>query len=246
MKNKVCYPIVRENIPDKSKITVFYTDKNQKNLYLGTQKGSIIIFKMKEIKNKNNDYNPIYFMSHQKKINDIKVNNELNILIDCSDDGFINLYTLPQIKIFNSIYKENIVKYIFISSYPLFCFITYNTLKKFDCYSVGCECINTTIIYKDINIKKENDIKSFELKYYNCSSEKFLEINVNEFDIYNSIVVSDQNCIDYLLTENRNFIEIRKFPFMLLVQTISFQTPYDKLFIVEDTYDIKFIKINFT
>ena len=245
IKDDMCYSMMSDTILDKSEITVLYIDKKQENLFLGTYKGSLIIYKIKEIIDKIENHQPKWFIYHRKRINDIKVNNELNILIDCSDDGYINLYTLPEIKIFNSIYKENIVKYIFISSSPLFCFITYNTLKKFDCYNINCECINTTIIYKDINIKKENDIKSFELKYYTCSSEKFLEINVNEFDIYNSIVVSDQNCIDYLLTENRNFIEIRKFPFMLLVQTISFQTPYDKLFIIEDTYDIKFIKINF-
>ena len=242
MKNKVCYPIVRENIPDKSEITVFYTDKNQKNLYLGTQKGSIIIFKMKEIKNKNNDYNPIYFMSHQKKINDIKVNNELNILIDCSDDGFINLYTLPQIKIFNSIYKENIVKYIFISSSPLFCFITYNNLKKFDCYNINCQCINTNYIYNDVTVKKKNDI--FDIQYFTSVNEKYLVTNINEFYISNSIIIRDNNFIDYLLIQNQNSIEIRKFPFMILVQTITFQNPYDKLFFIEDLYDLKIIKIN--
>ena len=68
--------------------------------------------------------------------------------------------------------------------------------------------------------------------------------NINEFYISNSIIIRDNNFIDYLLIQNQNSIEIRKFPFMILVQTITFQNPYDKLFFVEDLYDLKIIKIN--
>ena len=68
--------------------------------------------------------------------------------------------------------------------------------------------------------------------------------NINEFYISNSIIIRDNNFIDYLLIQNQNSIEIRKFPFMILVQTITFQNPFDKLFFIEDLYDLKIIKIN--
>ena len=104
-------------------ISIIYVDKNENNLYIGTNNGSIIIYNIEEIKN--NIFNPTYYLYHLDKINCIYVNNELNILIDSSNDGYINLYTLPKMEIINSIYKEDIVKNIFLSSSPLPSFVIY-------------------------------------------------------------------------------------------------------------------------
>ena len=73
---------------------------------------------------------------HLDKINCIDINNELNILIDSSNDGYINLYTLPKMEIINSIYKKDIVKNIFLSSSPLLSFVIYIN-NKFDCFNLN-------------------------------------------------------------------------------------------------------------
>ena len=93
--------INKENNLDKSLISIIYIDKNEDNLYIGTNNGSIIIYNIEEIKN--NIINPYYYLYHLDKINCIDVNNELNIIIDSSNDGYINLYTLPKMEIINSI-----------------------------------------------------------------------------------------------------------------------------------------------
>ena len=53
------------------------------------------------------------------------------MLIDSSNDGYINLYTLPKMEIVTSIYKEDIIKNIFLSSSPLPSFVIYIN-NKFD------------------------------------------------------------------------------------------------------------------
>ena len=47
------------------------------------------------------------------------------MLIDSSNDWFINLYTLPKMEIVNLIYKEDILKKIFLSSSSLPSFVIY-------------------------------------------------------------------------------------------------------------------------
>ena len=65
-------------------------------------------------------------------------------------------------EIINSIYKEDIVKNIFLSSSPLPSFVIYIN-NKFDCYNINCENINiestyyNIIIEEDDNLIKDND-----------------------------------------------------------------------------------------
>ena len=44
----------------------------------------------------------------------MNVNSNLNMLIDCSDDNYINLYSLPNFKIIRVIYNNNIEKFFFL------------------------------------------------------------------------------------------------------------------------------------
>ena len=233
---------------DKSLISIIYVDKNENNLYIGTNNGSIIIYNIEEIKN--DIFNPYYYLYHLDKINCIYVNNELNILIDSSNDGYINLYTLPKMEIINSIYKEDIVKNIFLSSSPLPSFVIYIN-NKFDCYNINCENINCKSTYFNIIIKdddyfnknEENEIikpKICEIKYQNNINYKYLE--EDKGDLNNAIVVTNNNFVDYLLYQINNFIIIRKFPFMIMTQTIQLDN-INKCFIIENTDNILFIDI---
>ena len=42
------------------------------------------------------------------------------MFIDCSDDGFVNIYTLPKVKFVSSVYlKDNVPIYSFLSMIPV-------------------------------------------------------------------------------------------------------------------------------
>ncbi len=210
---------------DKILISIIYVDKNKNNLYIGTNNGSIIIYDIEEIMK--NIFNPIYYLNHSDKITCIYVNNELNMLIDSSNDGYINLYTLPKMEIVNSIYKKDIVKNIFLSSSPLPSFVIYIN-NKFECYNINCENINIQSPYYNIIIEDDNNLNNVEkneiIKSKKCKIEyqnvtfKYLEEDNCKLD--NAIIVTNNNLVDYLLYEMSNFIIIRKFPFMIMTQTI--------------------------
>ena len=161
IKNQDNTIINKDNNLDKSLISIIYVDKNENNLYIGTNNGSIIIYNIEEIKK--NIFNPYYYLYHLDKINCIDVNNELNILIDSSNDGYINLYTLPKMEIINSIYKEDIVKNIFLSSSPLPSFVIYIN-NKFDCYNINCENINIQSPYYNIIIEEDDNLIKMIIK----------------------------------------------------------------------------------
>ena len=60
-------------------------------------------------------------------------------------------------KIINSIYKEDIVKNIFLSSSPLPSFVIYIN-NKFDCYNINCENINIQSYYYNIIIEEDDNL----------------------------------------------------------------------------------------
>ena len=246
--------IMNENIPDKSIFTVIYVDKNEDNLYLGTQNGSLIIYDMEEIINKDGLYSPKYILHHSKKINFINVNNDLNMLIDCSDDGYINLYTLPNIELVNSIYKEEIVNNVFLSSSPLPSFITFSgETKYFDCYNINCENINIKTPYQEVKISKIESInkinntnkieKICDLIFLENKSVKYLiEKSINNI---NDAIIISKNFVDFLIYECKPFYIVRKFPFMSISHKIHFNEGFDKSIVIEDFDNVKFINIEF-
>ena len=244
--------IMNENIPDKSLITKIYVDKNEDNLYVGTKNGSLIIYNMKEIINIDGPYNPKYYLNHSKKINNINVSNELNMLIDCSDDGYINLYTLPKIELVNSIYKENI-NYVFLSSSPLPSFVTYSNVSKyFCCYNINCKRINIELPYERVEIKTEDNNlikeKLCKIEYYTVKN-KVEYLKEDEINLDDAIVITNSEFVDFLLYKKGNFFYLRKFPFMVVTQQITFDFDielkfiFDRIYIVDDKCDIKIIQI---
>ena len=239
--------IMNENIVDKSLFSIIYVDKNEDNLYIGTENGSLIIYNMEEIIQKDGLDYPKYFLHHSKKINFINVNNDLNMLIDCSDDGYINLYTLPKMELVNSIYREDIIYNVFLSSSPLPSFITFSNKKFFDCYNINCENINAISPYEKITIKNENNNNKIEkicdIQISDNKSTKYLEEKgINNL---NNAIITSKNFVDYLIYEAKPFYIIRKFPFMIMCHKIHFNEGFDRSFVIEDIDDIKFIKIMF-
>lgn len=60
------------------------------------------------------------FINNSSTITDITYSNNLNIIATASSDGYINLYTIPQFRLFRSIYlPSKSCDYIFCSSCPL-------------------------------------------------------------------------------------------------------------------------------
>ena len=84
------------------------------------------------------------------------------MFIDCSEDGYINLYTLPKAKLIRSIRKIGI-EYVFLTSSPLIGFvaISYNKI-----YMYTINGLEVTYIDKLINIKEPFIIHDEEFNDY--------------------------------------------------------------------------------
>ena len=76
----------------------------------------------------------------------------------------------------------------------------------------------------------------------NIKNFNYLKEEIN--DLNNSIVITNNNFIDYLLYELNHNIIIRKFPFMIITQTIQIQT-FNKSLIIENLNKIIFIDFEF-
>ena len=76
----------------------------------------------------------------------------------------------------------------------------------------------------------------------NIKNFNYLKEEIN--DLNNSIVITNNNFIDYLLYELNHNIIIRKFPFMIITQTIQFKT-FNKCLIIENSNKIIFIDFEF-
>ena len=179
---------------DKSQITAFtFYEREIGNqlLILGTEKGNIKIYENVIKPKPNSLYEFIKIIhSHNKRINYMNANSTLNMLIDCSDDNYINLYSLPNLKIIKVIYNSNIyyVEKVFLSSSPIPSYITYLNNKKIYCYSINGEKLSELSIQNDF--------------------EEPLIIKADDFIDY----------LVYKNRRNYNNIIIRKLPFLDEIQ----------------------------
>jgi WD40 repeat protein len=128
---------------------------------------------------------------HSKEILSIDSNINLNILIDSSYDGYINLYTIPDLNIVRSIYNNPnklIIEKVLLSSTPLPSFLTYSNEKEFKVYSInGKELYNEFI----------------------------------EDDFINPQIQTDEDFVDYLIYESNEInhnIVVRQFPYLGIVE----------------------------
>ena len=157
---------------DHSRITSSSFYENEKGkiiIYNGSEKGSIIVYE--EIDGKFNKFKFVKIIHpHIKQINYMNVNQNLNMLIDCSNDGFINIYSLPNLKIIRVIYHNDfIIEKIFLSSSPLPCFITYSNENKLTSYSINGEKLSyidvENLFYEPMIITSDNFVDYLLYKY---------------------------------------------------------------------------------
>ena len=96
-----------------------------------------------------------------KKILDIYHNITLHLTISSSEDGYINIYKMPDAVLINSIYDCNFfADRVFISNSPLPSFIIYNNNNKiFRVYSINGRKIREKEIdnVNDINIGRDEN-----------------------------------------------------------------------------------------
>ena len=177
---------------DNSRITCFnnyYEEFDTSYLFFGTEKGSILIYKNEFSQKAIEYYNIINY--HTKEIISINSNTNLNILIDSSYDGYINLYLIPSFTIIRSIFFNPnlfIIEKVFLSSNPLPCFLLFTNEKEFKCFGINGKEIYSEFI---------------------------------EEDFINPQILTGENFIDYLIYEgnkNNSSIFIRQFPYLGLVE----------------------------
>ena len=152
---------------DNSEITSISIDFYY--IFYGTKLGSIIITK-----------NPFLGIEkiihyHTKKITSICHNNILHLMISSSEDGYINIHTIPNCTLVNSIYDNNFIPdKILISYTPLPSFIIYkNNGNLFRVYSInGRKLLNEDKVIDDVK------------EIYIGKNSSFIEfLKVNDKDI---------------------------------------------------------------
>ena len=186
--------IIPNNL-DNSEITSSSIDKF---FIFGTRLGSILICKS------GRDKIDKIIHNNNKKITCIQQNSILNIFISSSEDGYLNIYTLPDSILINSIFLPNFyVNYILISYTPIPAFLIYNNYKKvFKSFSInGRNLLNydkylTNV--KDPKIEEndnfieyitinENDSKKYKMPYLEIM-DNYDDFNgINNKIIFNSI-----------------------------------------------------------
>ena len=180
---------------DKSELTAVSIDKY---FLFGTKLGSIMLY----IQGKKNIEKIIHH--HTQKILYIEQNNILNIMISSSKDGYINMYTTPNLQLIRSIYFKNFLgDYILISYSPLPSFLIYNKEKEsFKSYSIN----GRYLLKNDKKIKDVHKPKIVKAEYY----KEYLRINENSSNLYELPYLEQINLnniyynLDNFLFQNQN------------------------------------------
>ena len=203
---------------DKSAITYLVVDKNEKYIICGTLKGSIIIYSLSESLYKEGKKEFIsllkFFPSHPGyTINYISFNSNLNLIADCSYDGYVNIYSVPKFSLVRSIYidpnTENglyNLDFVFLSAQPLGSITVYsNEVGNFKSF---------TLNGNEINVQGNNEKLNME------SDENGEKISLT--GMVSPLIFTDYQFNDYLIyILNNKYIFINKFPTMQMVGYIE-------------------------
>ena len=204
---------------DNSIITYMIADEDNNLLYCGTQKGTIFIFELIKLNEKEIKLEAIHILkNHTKKILFIHFNNILNLFADCSEDGLVNIYRIPKGELIRIIYLEHyIFNYIYLSECPLSCL----------CFFSEKENEFITFSINGIFLKKEKEVKDI------------ISIPLIVSDVYFC------NYLIYLKKENNGiYLNIKNLPYLEQIQKImiSEKINENKFKIIYDKED-KFIYI---
>ena len=152
---------------------------NSKYEIYGNEKGFLFFLSFD-----NNEFTYKYFYNNTNQIKDININDNLNIFAVISKDYFINIFSIPECELINSIFiqdkiEENIIDKIFISSFPLPSIIIFSA-KKFYSYSINGKYLAKYVLKQNENLYK---IKSSKKFYDYILIEGKDKLNLPFFDI---------------------------------------------------------------
>ena len=171
MKNNKIIKEEYEKLINLIKINSIKVSNSKYEIY-GNENGVLFFLSFK-----NNEFTYKYFHNNTNQIKDININDNLNLFAVISKDYFINIYTIPECELINSILiqdiiEENIIDKIFLSSFPLPSIIIFSA-KKFYSFS-----INGKFLAK--HVLKDNDI------IYEIKSKKFFDYILveNKYELY--------------------------------------------------------------
>ena len=176
-KNNVeLYPFIEEK-----PILSVEIDKEENYLFLGNSIGNICIY---QIESDFKKWIKIHFKTDQiSPISHINCNNDLNLWLSTTIDGYINIYTLPSCKLIRCIrVSTKKCSYAFLSSSPL----------------------PSIIVISD----EENNS---EIYVYSINGN-FMFKQQEYFHMTNPILIKDINSFEYLVYAGRDNIIIRKLP----------------------------------
>ena len=226
----------RLKIYGKKLITSLEISKDEKYMFCGNEEGVLIIYSINYsllIENKKYIELISIIKSHNNIINSISVNNNLNLFADCAYDGYINIYTFPEVNLINSLYindikmQKNEIDYVFLSSQPLPVIALYSNKKcYFKVYSINGHELNYD----------SNDLpflKEIEMPLYSNDSMISPKLFTNyKFNDYLAYIFKYK------------FVIIRKFPEMkcyLKIKCLDNNCFLSKLFF---SADLKFLYIH--
>ena len=178
-------------------------DDYEINLLCGNTKGNIFVVKLPDVALRKKAEISKIFCDHNNEILSLYYSSELSIFASSSKDGYINLYTLPKYKLFNSIFidpNEYSCDEIFIIYSPLPSIIIHS--KKNDTllsYSINGTFINK-IEEQGIKSPKISRDSNFNelLIYISSSTNSIRTLTLPYFDLKKDIPMSLDNleCID--------------------------------------------------
>ena len=117
---------------DNSPFSYLVSDNVNNLIYCGTKKGTIFIYQIRKIDEKNFEIDCQYILkNHTNQILSINYNNYLNLFADTSSDGFINLYKMPKGELIRIYKKEDyIFDSVYLSESYLGCLCLYSKNKN--------------------------------------------------------------------------------------------------------------------
>ena len=208
---------------ENSPITQIVIDDNDLFAICGNKQGSVFVYTINQNEKTNwTLYGELH--DHETEISSIAINDNLNMFITTSKDGYCMIYTLPKIKLVNSFkltansFNNNLSENENEICYPDMSFISHTPLP---CY----------IFY----IKSRNSLSTFSINGHFINEKKL------DFDINNNCIkkITDDQFVDYLLIFNTKNNNIDVYNIMQLNVVVSFPSINHMFvdFIVNDKLD---------
>ena len=151
--------------------SIYITSKNKIYLILGIENGIILLYKKKE----NDEFDLVKIINnHSKKIKYININDNLNMFIECSEDNYINLYTLPNLKLIHSMKIPN-TEFVLLTSSPLIGFIVI-TNKEIFMFTINGDLvyyINNNIKFVEPKIINDDEFNDY---LYDTKTKELIKI----------------------------------------------------------------------